>query len=100
MAEDKFHLRGTCRAFDVLGKLIEKWETTRSGCLEQFAEYVIKNETTLDAGLDEMVKRGGMKEWRLPAQPKARADLEISEPWTIEGLDDVAGIVNIRQVYI
>jgi len=84
----------------MLEELIKKWETTRSGCLEQFAEYVMKNETTLDAGLDEMVRRGTMKEWRLPPKSKARADLEISEPWTIEGLDAEAGIVNIRQVYI
>lgn len=99
MAEAEFHLRGTCRAFSVLGKLIKKWETTRSGCLEQFAEYVTKNETTIDVWLDEMVRRGALKKWRLPAKQKA-SDLEISELWTIEGMDAEAGVVNIRQVYL
>ena len=78
-------IAGSQAAIDRVHRLIDEWEQARSGCLEEFAEWVIIRRATLDDGLDEMVRRSLITDWRvttneagepkkpLPQMPEVRA---------------------------
>lgn len=56
-------LKGSDAAFKRVGEIVMQWEETRTGCFEEFAEYVMTHEVSIDEGLDEMVRRGKLAEW-------------------------------------
>lgn len=56
-------LSGSDQAFKRVGEIVDQWENTRTGCFEQFAEYVMTNRVTLDEGLNEMARRGELDSW-------------------------------------
>ena len=66
-------IAGSQAAIDRVNRLIAEWEQTRSGCLEEFAEFVMTRRATLDDGLDEMMRRSLITDWRATTNDEAKS---------------------------